>query len=32
MAVYPGLTLTTAEVDTITDYAVRIGLALNVRV
>ena len=31
MAVYPGLTLTTAEVDTITDYAVRIGLALNVR-
>jgi carbamoyl-phosphate synthase large subunit len=31
MAVYPGLTLTTAEVDTITDYAVRIGLALDVR-
>jgi carbamoyl-phosphate synthase large subunit len=30
MAVYPGLTLTTAEVDTITDYAVRIGLALHV--
>jgi len=31
MAVYPGLTLTTAEIDTITDYAVRIGLALNVK-
>jgi len=31
MAVYPGLTLTTAEVDTITDYAVRIGLALNIK-
>ena len=31
MAVYPGLNLTTAEVDTITDYAVRIGLALNVK-
>jgi carbamoyl-phosphate synthase large subunit len=31
MAVYPGLTLTTAEIDTITDYAVRIGLALNIK-
>jgi carbamoyl-phosphate synthase, large subunit len=31
MAVYPGLTLTTAEIDTITDYAVRIGLALHVK-
>jgi carbamoyl-phosphate synthase large subunit len=31
MAVYPGLTLTTAEIDTITDYAERIGLALNVK-
>jgi len=30
MAVYPGLTLTTAEIDTITDYAVRIGLALKI--
>jgi len=30
MAVYPGLTLTTAEIDTITDYAVRIGLALHI--
>jgi carbamoyl-phosphate synthase large subunit len=31
MAVYPGLTLTTAEIDTITDYAVRIGLALHIK-
>jgi carbamoyl-phosphate synthase large subunit len=31
MAVYPGLNLTTAEVDTITDYAVRIGLGLNIK-
>ncbi|MDD5288339.1 MAG: carbamoyl-phosphate synthase large subunit [Dehalococcoidales bacterium] len=31
MAVYPGLNLTTAEIDTITDYTVKIGLALNVK-
>jgi len=30
MAVYPGLNLTTAEIDTITDFTVRIGLALKV--
>ena len=31
MAVYPGLNLTTEEVDTIVDYTTRIGMALNVR-
>jgi carbamoyl-phosphate synthase large subunit len=31
MAVYPGIHLTAAEVDTIVDYTVRIGLELNVR-
>jgi len=31
MAIYPGLTLTEDEVDTIVDYTTRIGLALNVR-
>ena len=31
MAVYPGIHLTEAEVETIVDYTVRIGLALNVR-
>ena len=31
MAIYPGLTLTEAEVDTIVDYTTRIGLALDVR-
>jgi len=31
MAIYPGLTLTTREVDTIVDYATRIGLALQIR-
>jgi carbamoyl-phosphate synthase large subunit len=31
MAVYPGLNLTTHEVDTIVEYTQRIGLALNVR-
>jgi carbamoyl-phosphate synthase large subunit len=31
MAVYPGIHLTQAEVDTIVDYTVRIGIALDVR-
>ena len=31
MAIYPGLTLTSSEVDTIVDYTTRIGLALGVR-
>jgi carbamoyl-phosphate synthase large subunit len=31
MAVYPGQNLTAKEVETIVDYAVRIGLALNIR-
>ena len=31
MAIYPGLTLTEEEVDTIVDYTSRIGLALGVR-
>ena len=31
MAVYPGVNLTEAEIETITDYSVRIGLALNIR-
>jgi carbamoyl-phosphate synthase large subunit len=31
MAVYPGVNLTKAEIDTIVDYSVRIGLALNVK-
>ncbi|UCH43865.1 MAG: carbamoyl-phosphate synthase large subunit [Dehalococcoidales bacterium] len=31
MAVYPGVNLTRQEVDTIIDYAVRVGLALNIR-
>ncbi|MBI2860296.1 MAG: carbamoyl-phosphate synthase large subunit [Chloroflexi bacterium] len=31
MAVYPGLNLTEQEVDTMVDYATRIGLALGVR-
>jgi carbamoyl-phosphate synthase large subunit len=31
MAVYPGLNLTPAEVETMVDYAMRIGPALNVR-
>ena len=31
MAIYPGLTLTEREVDTIVDYTTRIGLALDVR-
>ena len=31
MAIYPGLTLTEEEVDTIVDYTTRIGLALEVR-
>ncbi len=30
MAIYPGLTLTTEEVDTIVEYTTRIGLALQV--
>jgi len=30
-AIYPGLTLTEAEVDTIVDYTTRIGLSLQVR-
>jgi carbamoyl-phosphate synthase large subunit len=30
MAVYPGLNLTDEEVDTIVDYSIQIGLALNV--
>jgi carbamoyl-phosphate synthase large subunit len=31
MAIYPGLNLTEAEVDTLVDYTTRIGLALGVR-
>ena len=31
MAIYPGLTLTEAEVDTIVDYTTRIGLELQVK-
>jgi len=31
MAVYPGINLTKDEIDTITDYSIRIGLGLNVR-
>ena len=31
LAVYPGVTLTGSEVDTMVDYATRIGLALNAR-
>ena len=31
MAIYPGLTLSEEEVDTIVDYTTRIGLALDVR-
>ncbi len=31
MAVYPGINLTQAEVDSIVDYTTRIGLALNTR-
>ena len=31
MAIYPGLNLSEAEVDTMVDYATRIGLALGVR-
>ena len=31
MAIYPGLTMTTEEVDTVVDYTTRIGLALQVR-
>ncbi len=31
IAVYPGLNLTTREVDTLVDYAVRMALGLNVR-
>ena len=31
MAIYPGLNLTSEEVDTIVDYTTRIGLALEVR-
>ena len=31
MAIYPGLTLTEAEVDTMVDYATRIALALEIR-
>ena len=31
MAIYPGLNLTEAEVDTIVDYTTRIGLAMGVR-
>ena len=31
MAIYPGLTLSDEEVDTIVDYTTRIGLALDVR-
>ena len=31
MAIYPGLTLTSGEVDTVVDYTTRIGLALDVR-
>jgi len=31
MAVYPGLNFTTAEIDTMVDYTVRVGLALKVK-
>jgi carbamoyl-phosphate synthase large subunit len=31
MAVYPGLNLTSAEVDTIVDYTTRIGVSINAR-
>ena len=31
MAVYPGVNLTEAEVETIVDYAIRIGLALKIK-
>ena len=31
MAIYPGLTLTEAEVETIVDYTTRIGRALQVK-
>jgi carbamoyl-phosphate synthase large subunit len=31
MAVYPGLNLTDQEVDTIIDYSIQIGLALNIK-
>ena len=31
MAIYPGLTLTESEIDTIVEYTTRIGLALEVR-
>ena len=31
MAIYPGLTLTSEEIDTVVDYTTRIGLALDVR-
>ncbi len=31
MAVYPGVNLTEAEIETIVDYAVRIGLALKIK-
>jgi len=31
MAVYPSVNLTRAEIDTIVDYSIRIGLALNVK-
>jgi carbamoyl-phosphate synthase large subunit len=31
MALYPGLNLTKAEVDTLVDYAIRIGLALKIK-
>ncbi len=31
MAVYPGVNLTESEVETMIDYAVRIGLALNIK-
>ena len=31
MAVYPGVNLSKAEIDTIVDYSVRIGLALGIR-
>ena len=31
MAIYPGLTLTEAEVNTLVDYTTRIGLALQIR-
>ncbi len=31
MAVYPGLNFTTAEIDTMIDYTVRVGLALKIK-